>query len=42
MSKSVGLVLVFVFLVACMIVTIPVSASTEEPENNLWTKLLSA
>ena len=36
MSKSVGLVLVFVFLVACMIVTIPASASTEETENT-WT-----
>ena len=33
MRKSVGLVLVLVFLAACMIVTMPVPASAEETEN---------
>jgi N-acetylneuraminic acid mutarotase len=38
MSKSVVLVLVFVFLAACMFATMPVSASAEETENTWVSK----
>ena len=38
MSKSSGLVLVVVFLIACMIITIPVSAFTEVTENSWMSK----
>jgi N-acetylneuraminic acid mutarotase len=38
MRRSVGLVLVFVFLAACMFVTMPVSASAEETENTWVSK----
>ncbi len=38
MSKCVGLVLVFVFLAACMFVTMPAPASAEETENTWVSK----
>ena len=38
MRKGVGLVIVFVFLAACMIITMPTSASAEETENTWMSK----
>ena len=38
MRKSVGLVLVFIFFVACMIATMPASASVDEAENTWVSK----
>jgi hypothetical protein len=38
MRKSAGLILVFIFFAACMIVTMPASASTDEAENTWVSK----